>query len=199
MKEISAGVKISILSVLLTALVIFGAYKFWWGGRFVPEAFIEARAQGSIVADRIAWLSSVSLQNLQKISELETSLQYEEAIDIVSQELVRNKEARDEAIKLSNYLDQMAKSLSEIKPREARDLAAEAVGVEIQVINRLISYNEYLRNLFELLKAKFEGKIKNGDERLKELLLLINQETNYINSLNKRFNERMGQIDELVR
>ncbi len=198
MKEISIGVKVAALSVFFTALVIFGAYKFWSGGRFVPKEFIEARAQGSLVADRVAWLSSVSLQNLQKVSELEKNFQYEEAIELVSQELARNKEARDEAIKLSNYLDQMAKLLSEIKPRAARDLAAEAVGVEIQVINRLISYNEYLRNLFELLKAKFEGKIKNGDDRLKELLLLINQETNYINSLNKRFNERMGEFDELT-
>lgn len=190
--------KTAILSVFFTALVIFGVYKFLGGGRFVPKEFVEARAQGSIVADRVAWLSSASLQNLQKVSELEKNSQYQEAIDVVSQELARNKEARDEAIKLSNYLDQMAKLLSEIKPREARDKAAEAVGVEIQVINRLISYNEYLSNLFELLKAKFEGKIKNDNDRLKELLLLINQETNYINSLNKRFNEGMQEFDKLV-
>lgn len=195
----SDKVKIILLSVFFTALVIFGGYKFWWGGQFVPEEFIEARAQGSLVADKVAWLASASLQNLQKISELEANYKHQEAIDSVSQELARNKEARAEAVKLSNYLDQMAKLLSDIKPREARDLAAEAVGVEIQVINRLISYNEYLHNLFELLKAKFEGKIKNGDDRVKELLQLINQETNFINSLNKKFNETMRQFDVLVK
>ena len=68
MKKIPVGVKVGILSVFFTLLVIFGMYKFWGGGRFVPKEFIEARSQGALVADRVAWLSSVSLQNLQKVS-----------------------------------------------------------------------------------------------------------------------------------
>lgn len=162
----------------------------------MPLEFVEARIAGAQVAAKIVELASLSLQNLQTISLLESDRNYEEAIAAVGQEVIRNKEARQEAVRLSNYLDQMAKNLSDIKPRRARDLATEAVGLEVQLINRLISYNDELNNLFELLKAKFENKIKNGEDRLRELVLLLNQETNTINNLNQKFIKLMTEFDQ---
>ena len=190
--------KIIIISVLLTILVIFGIYKLADGGKFVPNEFVEARLGASVVADNIVKMSNESLKSLEKISQDETKRNYESAISAVSSELEKNKQARQEAIKLSNYLDQMAKSLSDIKPRRARDLATEAVGEEISVINHLIYYNDHLNQLLELLKAKFEGKIKNREDRLKELIQLINQEANSINKLNQRFNSAMQEFDSLT-
>ena len=194
----SEKVKIIGLSAFFTALTIFGVYKVWWGGNHVPKEFLRARIEGAQVAEKIVNLVSLSLINLQEVAKLEEKLKHGEAINIISQELARNDEARKEAVKLSNYLDQMAKTMEDVRPPEARNYATEAVGQEIQLINRLISYNDNLRNLFELLKAKFEGKIKDGDARLQQLLLLINQETNAINNLNQRYNAAMAKFDELT-
>lgn len=194
----SDKVKIALISVFLTTLAIFGAYKIVDGGRFVPDEFIKARIAGAAVAENIVKMSNDTLKSLELISQDENLRNYQSAIDTVYRELDRNKSARSEAVKLSNYLNQMAGSLSDIKPRKARDLATEAVGEEINIINHLISYNDHLGQLFELLKAKFEGKIQNREDRLKELLLLINQEANSINNLNQRFKSVMEEFDALT-
>ena len=178
--------KIAFVSVFLTIMVVFGVYKFAGGGKFVPDEFVKARIAGAVIAENIVKISAESLEALEQISQNESRRDYQTAIDTVQRELDRNKKARGEAVKLSNYLDQMAKSLSAIKPRKARALATSAVGEEISIINHLISYNDHLGQLFELLKAKFEGKIQNREDRLKELLLLINQEANSINNLNRK-------------
>lgn len=194
----SDTIKVSILSIFLTVLTIFGAYKVWWGGKFVPEEFVDSRIKGAVIAEKIVNLSNSSIKSIEKIAEHEANGSYKLAVSIVSQELDKTKEIRQEAIKLSNYLDQMAKSLSSIKPRKARDLATEAVGQEVQLINRLLSYSEYLNYLFELLRAKFEGKINDGEARLQELLQLTNQEVNSINTLNQKFNLTMEKFDALT-
>lgn len=194
----SDKVKIVIVSVFLTTLVIFGVYKFVDGGRFVPDEFVKARIDGAVIAEKIVKMSNDTLKSLEQISQDESRRDYQSAIDTVYRELDRNKSARSEAVKLSNYLNQMAESLSDIKPRKARDLATEAVAEEINIINHLISYNDHLGQLFELLKAKFEGKIQNREDRLKELLLLINQEANSINNLNQRFKSVMREFDSLT-
>ncbi len=190
--------KIAFVSVFLTIMVVFGVYKFAGGGKFVPDEFVKARIAGAVIAENIVKISAESLEALEQISQNESRRDYQTAIDTVQRELDRNKKARGEAVKLSNYLDQMAKSLSAIKPRKARALATSAVGEEISIINHLISYNDHLGQLFELLKAKFEGKIQNREDRLKELLLLINQEANSINNLNRKFNLTMEEFDSLT-
>ncbi len=194
----SDKLKIAFVSVFLTILVIFGIYKFAGGGKFVPDEFIKARIAGAVIAENIVKMSDESLKALEQISQDENRRDYQTAINTVQRELDRNKMARGEAVKLSNYLNQMAESLSIIKPRKARALATEAVGEEISIINHLISYNDHLGQLFELLKAKFEGKIQNREDRLKELLLLINQEANSINNLNRKFNLTMEEFDSLT-
>ena len=50
----------------------------------------------------------------------------------------------------------------------------------------------------QIISLIFEGKIKNGDDRLQQLLLLINQEANAINNLNQRYNSAMTKFDELT-
>ncbi len=194
----SDKVKIAVISIFLTTLAIFGAYKIADGGKFVPEEFVNSRIAGAVIAENIVKMSNDTLKSLETISQDENRRNYQSAIDTVYRELDHNKSARNEAIKLSNYLNQMAGSLSDIKPRKARDLATEAVGEEINIINHLISYNDHLNQLFELLKAKFEGKIQNREDRLKELLLLMNQEANSINNLNQRFKLAMEEFDALT-
>jgi hypothetical protein len=194
----SDSIKISLLSVFLTILAVFAFYKLFWGGRHVPDDFLQARIHGAAVAERIVTISADSLNGLQNISTLDKEGLYQEAMLAVSVELRRNKDARGEALKLSQYLDTMAKSISSIRPKDAQSLAAGAIGQEVSLINRLISYNEYLNQLLELLKGRFGGRIDDEKSRLQELLALINQETNAINDLNKSFQSAMEQFDALT-
>lgn len=193
--------KIGLILAFFIVLTGLGIYRFWFGGeRVVPIAFSQSRIEAAKVADNIARLSSLSLGNLEVIAKHDREKNYEEALKILQEELARNREARVEAMKLSNHLDQMAKSLPEIKPRRAQSLATEAVGQEINLINHLITRNELLQQLFELLEAKFKNSPSTdsgqADEgQIKDLINKINDEAIAINRLNYQFNSTMERFD----
>ena len=130
---------------------------------------------------------------LNEIAELDKEGKYTEALVLISQELKRNRQAREKAIKLSVQLETMAKNLSQISPASASQVALQAISSETALISRLITYNEYLTQLLEVLREKFLGK-SDGDKIL-ELLVKINGEIQAINDLNRKFNEVMGEFD----
>ncbi len=161
--------------------------------RNVPEDFLRARQEASLIASEIVAISNESTNNLNEIAELDKEGKYTEALVLISQELKRNRQAREKAIKLSVQLETMAKNLSQISPASASQVALQAISSETALISRLITYNEYLTQLLEVLREKFLGK-SDGDKIL-ELLVKINGEIQAINDLNRKFNEVMGEFD----
>lgn len=191
--------KITLTLVFFIFLAFFGVYRLWFGGgKLVPFQFAEARLAGAQVADKIASLSSLSLGNLEVINRYDREKNYQAALGLVKVELARNQEARLEAVKLSNYLDQMVRVIAEIKPRPAQRIATRAVGQEINLINHLIQRYELLQQLFGLLEVKFENGSAKLLDQVPALIKKVNEESIAINRLNKQFNDSMAEFDALT-
>jgi len=159
----------------------------------VPEDFLKARQQASVIALEIVAISNSSSFNFSQIAQLDSQGKYTDALVLVSQELERNTEARRKAIDLSVQLATMAKNLDKISPASAGQAALEAISSETALISRLIDYNDYLTQLLQILREKFLGKI-SGD-KISELITKINDEAKAINDLNQKFNDVMKQFD----
>ncbi len=159
----------------------------------IPPGFLEARGEASLIAQDIVGLSNESTNNISEIANLDRQGKYREALVLVSQELERNHQARDKAISLSVQLEKMARNLDKISPASAAQLALQAVSSETTLISRLITYNDYLSQLLEVLRAKFIGK--GSDDGLTELIDKINNEARAINDLNLGFNDLMKEFD----
>lgn len=159
----------------------------------VPDDFLKARQQASLIAQEIVALSNASSEGLTEISRLDQERKYTEALVLISQELERNREAREKAIKLSVQLETMAKNVAQISPASASQLALQAISSETALISRLITYNDYLTQLLEVLREKFLGK-SDGD-KVSELIAKINDEARAINDLNQKFNDIMKEFD----
>ena len=103
--------------------------------------------------------------------------------------------ARENAINLSAKLEIMAKNVSQISPAIAGQIAIQAISSETALISRLITYNDYLIKLLEILQAKFLEKKKRQrqNSRLNEK---INDEARAINDLNNNFNSLMTEFDK---
>ncbi len=187
--------RIRILIVFI--IVIFVAYfilRFLNAEpRNIPSDFLIARQEASSIAQDIVSLSNESTNKLNEIAQFDRDRKYTEALLLISQELERNHEAREKAIKLSAQLEIMAKNLAEISPASAGQIALEAISSETALISRLITYNDYLAKLLEILRGKFLEK-QNGDQ-VQELISKINDEAKAINDLNQKFNEVMRQFD----
>lgn len=165
--------------------------------KFLPEEFSEARIKGAALAKNIVDLSSESLRSLTEIAEYDEEGNSSEALILISKEVIKNRATRDEAIKLSSQLEKMARSLTDIEPTHARILATEAVSSEVALVSRLISYNDYLLQLFETLEKKFLKPAVNSDGRVVELIKKINEESSAINQFNYRFNESLAEFDKV--
>jgi len=188
-------------SVVVLIAVAGSAYFFnqgyGFGGGYLPSEFTGARSEGAVVAEKIVFLAHQSLAGLEQIGGLDDQKKYAQALDLITRELQRNSEARQEAILLSSHLGTMAAFLSQIKPTRAQSLATEAVGYEVSLVNRLINFHDLLNKLFVLQQGKFRGEIENSDDLLKKLIDDINKEIKAINNLNLKFNSTMEHFDNI--
>lgn len=184
--------------MLILFIVIISAaflvFQFWFADvKNVPGDFLRARQEASFVASEIVAISNQSTNNLSQIAQLDKDGKYTEALILVSQELERNKEARDKAIKLSIQLETMTKNLSAISPASAGQIALEAITSETSLISKLIDYNDNLTKLLVVLQGKFLGRI-SGDG-ISALIAEINDDVRIINELNRKFNDIMKSFD----
>ena len=187
---------------IIFAILIIAAYLFFYllaansNVKKVPDEFLKARQEASLIALDIISFSNQTANNISKISELDKEAKYEDALNLIAQEIDHNRQAREGAIKLSAQLEKMAKNISGIEPPEAAQIALQAVGSETALISRLISYNDYLIQLLEVLRQKFSEE-KNINGRIVELVGKINEESKTINDLDKNFNQLMAEFDKL--
>ena len=189
-----------IIGIGIAAFVGVGTYSVIYlaaGGSYIPPEFSEARIKGAELAQSIVALSNESLGNLETIAAYDREGKKSEALILISKEVLKNRDAQQEAIKLSSQLERMARSIGDIEPSRARVVAAEAVSSEVALVSRLIAYNDYLLRLFEALRDKFQnpGAYTNG--RVEELVAKINEEAQAINAFNDRFSQSLAEFDTL--
>ncbi|MEK7635526.1 MAG: hypothetical protein AAB405_00315 [Patescibacteria group bacterium] len=186
---------------IIFAFLIVAAYLIFYllaansKTKEVPNEFLKARQEASLIAQDIISFSNQTANNISKISELDKEAKYEDALNLITKEIEYNRQARERAISLSAQLEKMTKNISGIEPPEAAQIALQAVGSETTLISRLISYNDYLVQFLEILRQKF-SKDKNTNGRIAELVGKINEESKTINNLDKNFNQLMAEFDK---
>ncbi len=189
----SRRIRILILFIIIILLAYFILRFLAVEPRNIPKEFLGARQEASLIAQDIVAISNQSTDNLAKIAAFDQERKYTEALLSVSQELDRNQQAREKAVKLSVQLEMMAKNLAQISPASAGQIALQAVSSETALISRLITYNDYLAQLLGVLQGKFLGK-SDGD-KIPELISKINEEAQAINELDQKFNNLMKEFD----
>ncbi|MBI4993352.1 hypothetical protein HZC33_00090 [Candidatus Wolfebacteria bacterium] len=187
--------KILAIFIILLLAAYFIVKIFIPEAKKVPPDFLKARQEASLIAGQIISISDNTARSIGQISDFDKNKQYEEALKLISQELVNNREAREKAINLSAQLEIMTKNISQITPISASQAALQAIGSETTLISRLITYNDYLVGLLEILQAKFLEKEKDANGKIPDLINKINGEAQAINSLDKNFNSLMIDFD----
>jgi len=195
--KIPRRMRILIIFLLIVATVGLIVKTFTPETKNTPKEFLEARQEASLIAKDIIDISGRTAENIKKISDLDKNKEYTEALNLISEELNNNREARENAISLSTKLEIMAKNVSQISPAVAGQIAIQAISSETTLISRLITYNDYLIKLLEILQAKFLEKEKNANDKIADLIEKINDEARAINDLNNNFNNLMTEFDKI--
>jgi ATP-dependent 26S proteasome regulatory subunit len=193
--KLSKKVKRVILAVTVLVIVILAAYFVWsYVSTRVPTNFANARHAAWGYAQIISDAVKETSQNLQQIQELEKQGKSIEALNLLVIEGQKNASAQNAAVKLSGELETMAKEIPNIKPQKAGEAALVAISSETALIYKLVSYNNYLANLLELLRQRLTDKFYNV-EQINSTIDLINLDIDSINSLNTKFVEYMKNFD----
>ena len=190
--------RILILFLLIILTAYFVVRFLTPDPKIIPDEFLKARQEASLIAKEIIAIFADTNENLNKVSDFDSQKKYSEALVIISTERERNWLAREKAINLSTKLATMAQNISAIYPSSAGQIALQAVSLETALISRLIAYNDYLNQLFEILREKFlDPQSLNTDGKISELIGKINEEARAINELDENFNELMEKFDEI--
>lgn len=199
MRELYFKVPRKVRLFVLLLVMIFLAY---FVGRFllaqtktVPSEFMQARQEASLIAQDIVGMSKDSAKHVGDISTLNNEQKYAEALDLVRQELERNRQIRDKAIALSGYLQTMTINISGIEPKVSAETALEAVSTEVTLIGHLLTYNDYLNQLLIAIKGRITGDEEVSFEDVADLVKKINDESIVVNVLNEKFNDQMTKFD----
>lgn len=193
--RIPKKVRIAVFFAVIALISYFAFHSLITDTRIVPEEFLMAREEASVIAREIVGISNESAGNLAEISRLDQEEKYSEALALISEELERNRQAREKAIELSSQLELMAINIAGISPASASQVALQAVSSETALISRLITYNDYLNQLLEALRDKFMG-YSNGNS-IPELISKINEEVQAINDLDRKFNDLIKEFDSI--
>ncbi|OGY60374.1 MAG: hypothetical protein A3B23_01660 [Candidatus Colwellbacteria bacterium RIFCSPLOWO2_01_FULL_48_10] len=186
--------------VILVGLAAYFAVRFFWNSApFIPPAFLEARARGSVLSENIIKLSQESLKNLEKISDADKAGDYSNGLNLVIGEISRNELARASALSLSNELEVMALKLGDVKPKAAMNVGLQAIIGQSQLVQRLINYNGYIYELLDVLRVRFSNKGASGAKEVADIIKQMNEESQSINDLNYKYRELMAKFDGLTR
>ncbi|MEK7611967.1 MAG: hypothetical protein AAB407_01335 [Patescibacteria group bacterium] len=194
MKE---SIKVALVIVIVSVGIVFAATYLVASETFMPPEFTSARIEGARLAGEIVALADSSLANLEAVYRYNANKDTQAALVVVSQEILKMKEMQTKAIGLSTELEKMARSLEQIKPNKAKILATEAVSSEIALVSHLISYNDYLSQLFHSLKNSIEAPHLGPGQNIEVLVAKINEETATINELDRRFNATLVEFDQV--
>ena len=188
-----------LLSALFSFVLAGGVYALFQGPTpAVPDSFTAARLQGSILAQDIVQTVSNSNEQLAEISRDDNAGDYQAALEVSARALNDAKEVPQHAVKLSKELEIMLGGLAEVYPVEARAKAQEAIVAQIQVITKLVAYNDMLTQLLEELRLKLRANL-NGvaspGVAVQDRIDGINREIRNINILSKEFSDAMKEFD----
>lgn len=190
--------------IMLFAIVVFVAslgyftIVFAKTGPYIPKEFLEARAKGAEISENIVRLTSESGSTLKEIGRLDKEKDYQAGVNLVQEELKRNEEARLAALALSAELEAMAQSVNRIRPDEASETALQAIVIESQIVQRLISQHHSLYKLLEFLRSRFTNGEGATGEMVQDLIAKMNAEVTAINDLNNQYKEAMIKFDALT-
>jgi ribosomal protein S2 len=140
--------------------------------------------------------SNQSTATLQTISQDDQAGDYKDALALTNQLITQSQDMRNQAVALSNQVEDMTAALSGVKDFSAQQAAFEAISSRLAVINQLVNYSGDLGNLLDLLQTRFSGgSVTNA--QVQSSVGQINTDVNAINNFNAQAGQAMDKFDSI--
>jgi len=185
-----------VAAFLIVIAVGYGVALYWQSRNGVPSDFTAARLQSAIIAQSIVNNSNQSTATLQTINQDDQKGDYKDALTLTNQLITQSQDMRNQAVDLSNQVENMTSALSGVKDFNAQQAALEAISSRLAVINQLVNYSGDLGKLLNVLQSKFSGAT-GTDGQVQALVGQINTDVNAINNFNAQAGQAMDKFDSI--
>ena len=185
---------IIIAFLVIVAIVFIGRFIFV-KNESVPSEFLSARNDAALIAKDIVNSSSETAVNISEVSKLSAEGKYDDALNIVSKEIISNGEVQKDENNLLSQLSIMTASISKISSEDSAKSAVEAISIETKLIQNLMAYNQDLFSLLQTLQRTLLGQESGANQKIDDLVKKINDEAKTVNDLNQQFNDIMNKLD----
>ncbi len=166
----------------------------------VPPSFTTARQNAASVSRDIVALTTSVDQNIQAANAAEAKGDTNAIITAISNARTANAAAYEKAFTLSQNLQQMAQSLNDINSASSRQLAYEAVAVELSLVSEFIAYTGSLNDFLNTLANSIATNgLTSGNSAVAAALKVVNDKAATIDQLNREFNQKMEAFDASVK
>jgi len=192
------NVRVLIGAAIILAGILLLVKFFIFPVKSVPIEFSDARLKGAKIARQIVILANNTIKSLETIAEYDKQGNTADALILISNQLLSNRDSQEAAIKLSSQLEHMARNAARIKPSSARQAAMAAITAEVALVSHLISYNDYLKQLLEVLRLKLTTTKNYSDTQVEDLIGRMNEEAQAINDFDRRFNQALAEFDKII-
>ena len=185
------------------AVVLLASGWYWYSQSqtaYVPQEFYDARGRAAEISSRIVQLTDASVQTLRLISTADEAGNYRRGLTLITEEVDRNNEIKNQAVKLSEEVKTMALNLGAVKPEKAASAGLQAATTGLELAQRLVNYNNYAQELLAVLQTRLKSNgTPHTREKIEEIILKMNQEAEAINDLNEKYQEETREFDRLVK
>lgn len=185
-----------IAAFIILIVVGYGIALYWESRAKVPTNFTAARLQSAIIAQTIVNNSNQSTATLEKINQDDQQGNYADALTLTNGLITQSQDMRNQAVDLSNQVEEMTKALSGVKDLNAQQAALEAISSRLAVINQLVNYSGDLGKLLNVLQTRFTGTAGTSAQ-VQTLVSQINTDVNAINNFNAQSGQAMDKFDKI--
>ncbi len=186
------SILITVVGILVVAFLAFIFSSL--SGRGIPDTFYASRQAASSYAQGIVSMLGETNKNITALQKGGVFQTRSEIADMITTEIQKNKDIREKAIQLALQLEQMAKDVPQISPKDAAQTALVAISQETALIGQLLSYNNDLNQLLMLAQEELVNGYRDYVS-MNDIITKVNKGAQDINDLNGRFNDELKKFD----
>lgn len=181
-------------------LIIGGGFLAYFIGTSVvafrlPDEFVRARQSAATVSQHIVGLTKLTSEKLSEVNLSDLKGESARALALISDARQANKAAYGKAFELTQYLKELAESLTNIRSATKQREGSKAIAIELSLVSEFIIYAQKVDMFLDALERAVRTNLPADRAATAAALDEVNIKVMSINNLNRAFREAIGEFD----
>lgn len=161
----------------------------------LPDEFVRARQSAAAVSQHIVDLATLTSKKLAEVNLFDLEGETARALALITDARQANEAAYGKAFELTQRLQELARSLTEVSSVSKQREGSEAIAIELSLVSEFIIYTQKVDIFLDSLERAVRTNLVSDRAAAAAALDGVNEKVASINSLNRAFREAIGEFD----